>query len=99
METDATLLVARFMPDGRLHRLPSRAAKRLVVLEHLAQLFEPGERYAERQVDAVLLGVLVPREDGGETDHVAVRRYLVDHGLMTRENGVYWRAGGWVAGT
>ena len=104
METDTTpadvpadVVVARFMPDGRLRRLPSKAAKRLVVLDHLAQRFEPGVRYPESQVDAVLLGVVVDRSEGGDTDHVSVRRYLVDHGLMTREGGVYWRTGGTVS--
>jgi hypothetical protein len=27
---------------------------------------------------------------------VSLRRYLVDAGLMARENGVYWRTGGYV---
>ncbi|MGZ4465584.1 MAG: DUF2087 domain-containing protein, partial [Nocardioides sp.] len=28
--------------DGRLHTIPSKRAKLLVVLDHLAQEFEPG---------------------------------------------------------
>ncbi len=91
METETTHLLERFMSGGRLRRMPSKAAKRFVVLEHLAQRFEPGERYAERQVDAALREALVSREEGGETDHVSVRRYLIDHGLMARQDGVYWR--------
>ena len=99
METDATLIVDRFMPSGRLQRLPSKQAKRLVVLDHLAQRFEPGRRYREKEVDEILLGLLVPREDGGEADHVSIRRYLVDYRLLHREAGEYWRSGGWVAGS
>lgn len=96
MVSDATaVLVDRFMPDGRLWRLPSKAAKRELVLRHVAELFEPGERYTEAQVDAVLLGVT----EGGETDHVTLRRYLVDYRLLDREAGEYWRSGGWVSGT
>ena len=96
MVSDATtVLVERFMPGGRLWRLPSKAAKRVVVLEHVSELFEPGERYTEAQVNAVLLGVT----EGGETDHVALRRYLVDYRLLEREAGEYWRSGGWVGGT
>ena len=94
METDTTQVVERFMADGRLRRLPSKAAKRFLVLEQVAQLFEPGVRYTERQVDAVLRGVVVDRSEGGDADHVAVRRYLIDHGLMSRDHGVYWRTGG-----
>jgi hypothetical protein len=25
-----------------------------------------------------------------------VRRHLVDEGLLSREDGLYWRSGGWV---
>jgi len=59
-----------------------------VVLEHLVRVFEPGVRYPEREVNA-LLAVWHP-------DVAALRRYLVDEGLLTREAGVYWRSGGWV---
>jgi hypothetical protein len=34
--------------------------------------------------------------EGGEADHAALRRYLVDHGLLSRSGGEYWRSGGWV---
>lgn len=95
MEQEELRLVERFMPHGRLLRIPSKAAKRQVVLQHLAHLFEPGVRYPERQVDEVLQGVC----EGGETDHVSVRRYLVDSQLLAREAGEYWRVGGWVDGT
>jgi hypothetical protein len=29
-------------------------------------------------------------------DHAALRRYLVDEGFLTRDNGEYWRSGGTV---
>lgn len=95
MSADTDDLVRRFMPEGTLLRLPSKHAKRLVVLERVAERFEPGVRYPERQVDEVLRALT----DGGEADHVSLRRYLVDSCLLAREDGVYWRSGGWVAGT
>jgi len=72
--------------DGRLRSIPRRRAKRLVVLDHIAQSFEPGQTYPERQVDAVLSDF--------HPDHAALRRYLVDDGFLTREANVYWRSGG-----
>lgn len=54
--------------------------------------FEPGRRFAEKEVDVVLRAWCA----GGAADHVSVRRYLVDEGLLSRERGVYWRSGGWV---
>lgn len=62
------------------------------MLEHVVRSFEPGTRYAEKQVDE-------PLRDwcgGGEIDHVTLRRQLVDEDLLAREGGEYWRTGGWV---
>ncbi|MGZ4477872.1 MAG: DUF2087 domain-containing protein [Nocardioidaceae bacterium] len=88
-------ILSVFMPDGRLTRTPAKAGKRDIVLEAVAQWFEPGERYAEQEVDAILIRLTV----GGEADHVTLRRYLVDRQLLAREAGQYWRTGGWVTGT
>jgi hypothetical protein len=72
--------------DGALHTIPARHAKLLVVLDRLAQEFEPGRTYPEAEVNEVL-GRFHP-------DVAALRRYLVDNGFMTREDSVYWRSGG-----
>ncbi|MGH2752688.1 MAG: DUF2087 domain-containing protein [Actinomycetota bacterium] len=66
--------------------IPVQHSKRAIVLDHLAQDFEPGKRYPEKEVNSIL---------GRYHDDVAaLRRYLVDEGFMEREAGVYWRAGG-----
>jgi hypothetical protein len=75
-----------FLVDGRLVSIPAAHSKRRVVLEHIAMAFEPGVRYPEREVNAVLRA--------WHPDHAALRRYLVDEELMAREGGVYWRIGG-----
>jgi hypothetical protein len=77
-----------FTEDGRLHTIPSKRAKLLVVLDHIAQSFEPGQRYAEAEVNLVL-GRINP-------DYAALRRYLVDNQFLAREAGYYWRSGGTV---
>lgn len=79
-----------FVRGGRLVRFPTQAAKRQAVLEHVAQSFEPGRRYPEVDVNAVLRAWC----EGGEADHVALRRYLIDAGLLSRDAGLYWRSGG-----
>ena len=68
--------------------MPTKRAKRLVVLDHIAQSFELGQVYPERQVDEILKGF--------HDDHAALRRYLVDEGFLTRDEGYYWRSGGTV---
>ncbi|MCW2695212.1 MAG: putative regulator, ArsR family [Modestobacter sp.] len=75
-----------FLREGRLVSVPAQQSKRLVVLDHIVRVFEPGVRYPEREVNA-LLRAWYP-------DVAALRRYLVDEGLLTRDAGVYWRSGG-----
>jgi hypothetical protein len=74
--------------DGRLVRIPVKRAQRLLVLDRLAQEFEPGTRYSERQVNAALRRF--------HDDVAALRRYLVDEGMLDRAKGEYWRSGGTV---
>jgi hypothetical protein len=75
-----------FVRDGRLTSIPAVRSKRLVVLDWLAQDFEPGRRYPEREVNEVLRR----RHD----DTATLRRALVDEGFMDRAAGRYWRTGG-----
>ena len=86
---DERILGRFFDDDGRLHTMPSKRAKLLVVLDRLAQEFDLGVVYSEGQVDEVLLRF--------HPDHAALRRYLVDEGFLTRDAGFYWRSGGTVA--
>ena len=72
--------------DGRLVQIPAKRAKRLVVLDLIARVFEPGERYPELEVNALLRAF--------HDDVAALRRYLVDEGFLDRADGVYWRTGG-----
>jgi hypothetical protein len=90
-------VVGRFLRGGRQVAIPAARSKRLVVLDHLAGLFEPGRRYPEREVNEIL-GAVHP-------DYAMLRRYLVDDGFLARadEAGsgsrsvkVYWRTGGTV---
>lgn len=80
------VILARFFERDRLREIPANRSKRLVVLERIVQEFEPGLRYDEREVNRRLQLV--------HPDHAALRRYLVDEGLMTRADGAYWRSGG-----
>ena len=74
--------------DGRLASIPTARSKRLVVLDFLSGRFEPGRRYGEPAVNEVLAGF--------HPDYAALRRYMVDEGVLARDEGVYWRTGGTV---
>jgi hypothetical protein len=86
-EADARVL-RTFVREGRITSIPMARAKRLVVLDWLAQRFEPGRRYSEQMVNAII-GQL-------HADTAAWRRHLVDEGFMDRDHGEYWRTGGTV---
>jgi hypothetical protein len=72
--------------DGRLRSIPAKHSKLLVVLDRLAQEFEPGRTYPEAEVNQTL--------ERFHPDFAALRRYLVENDFMTREDNVYWRSGG-----
>jgi hypothetical protein len=84
---DAKVLRA-FVRDGQLLSIPTARSKRLVVLDRLAQEFEPGRRYRESTVNLML--------GRWHADTAALRRYLVDEGFLDRADGEYWRTGGTV---
>jgi hypothetical protein len=85
-ETPEERVRRTFLKDGRLVSIPTQRSKRLVILDVLAQEFEPGRRYPEKEVNR--------RLRAWHPDHAALRRYLVDEGFMERDQGGYWRAGG-----
>src|SRR5215470_8801530 len=81
--------VRAFVSHGRITAIPAKRTRRRLLLDQVAQAFEPGRRYPEAAVDEILKQVF--------DDHCALRRYLVDEQFMSRTAaGVYWRAGGTV---
>lgn len=81
-------VLSRFVQDGRIVIMPTKHTKRLVVLDHVVQAFDLGTTYPETEVNRILMGYF--------DDYVALRRYLVELGFLTREANVYWRSGGTV---
>jgi hypothetical protein len=89
-------VLRRFVRGGRLLSIPVARAKRLLVLDHLAGLFEPGRRYLESEVNETLRTY--------HPDYATLRRYLVDEGFLDRADETeasgsrsvkrYWRSGG-----
>jgi len=74
--------------DGRLTQMPRKHRKKLVVLDHVSRVFEPGARYQESEVNALCRSF--------HDDVAMLRRALVDEAFLAREDGVYWRIGGTV---
>ncbi len=83
---DEARILRRYFRGGRLTQIPSQLARRRVVLDRLAQEFDVGSRYSERQVNAILRRF--------HEDVASLRRFLVDEGFLDRAAGEYWRSGG-----
>ncbi|CAL9609656.1 DUF2087 domain-containing protein [Streptomyces sp. enrichment culture] len=80
-------LLRTFVRGDRLIKLPSQWGRRRVVLQHLThRTFATDTTYDERTVNEKLKAWC----EGANTDHVTVRRYLVDLCLLGREGGRYW---------
>lgn len=77
-----------FLGHGRIEVMPAKQSRRRLLLDQIAQAFEPGVRYCERRV-SLFLGAIHP-------DHATLRRYLVDDEFLSRSGGQYWRSGGTV---
>lgn len=75
-----------YFSGARLTAMPRPGRKRQIALEHIVQIFEPGRRYAEVDVNLMLRAVW--------DDVAALRRYLVEAALLDRAAGEYWRIGG-----
>lgn len=77
-------VVRSFIRDEWLVSIPARARKRQVILRYLVERCFPEDRaYPEKEVNQ-RLALYHP-------DVAALRRYLVEGGLMTRQAGEYRR--------
>lgn len=72
-----------FLDGERLKGIPASRKKREVVLRWLAERFEHGVRYPEKEVNAII--------GRHHHDFETLRRELIGYGLLARERGVYWR--------
>ncbi|MBN2043515.1 MAG: metalloregulator ArsR/SmtB family transcription factor [Anaerolineales bacterium] len=75
-----------FFKHGRLVQFPAQLKKRLVILEKIAEEFEPGREYSEREVNHILLDF--------NDDVATLRRGMIEHNIMTRDKGIYRKVSG-----
>ena len=78
-------VIRAFIRDDRLVSIPAREKKRRVILRYLVDsCFAEDRGYPEREVNQRLALF--------HSDVAALRRYLIEAGLMTRQAGEYRRA-------
>jgi hypothetical protein len=85
-EENAEILKAYFKqgPDGPLSEFPKKQKRKAAILRQLIKRFDAGREYSEKEVNEIL-GEAHP-------DYVTLRRYLIDYGLLEREEdgSQYW---------
>jgi hypothetical protein len=82
--------VRAFIRSGRITAVPARQTRRRLLLDQVAQAFEPGRRYSQEAVNDILRPLF--------DDYCALRRYLVDEDFLSRTpGGIYWRIGATVS--
>ncbi|HEX5014296.1 MAG TPA: DUF2087 domain-containing protein [Candidatus Limnocylindrales bacterium] len=83
--TELEKVIRSFVRDGRLVSIPAKPSKRELLLPWLLDECFPEDRdYEEKEINQ-RLALWYP-------DVSALRRYLIDAGLMTRDQGIYRRA-------
>ncbi|MFD2170431.1 DUF2087 domain-containing protein [Tumebacillus lipolyticus] len=85
--SESEKILQKYFPDGTSGPLKTFALKekqRLVVLQEIAKRFQPDHFYSEKEVNQILEPVY--------DDHVMIRRYLVEYGLLQRkpDGSQYW---------
>ncbi|HVN15340.1 MAG TPA: DUF2087 domain-containing protein [Anaerolineales bacterium] len=79
------VLASYLNSDGTVKQIPSQPAKLKIILQYLAEAFEPSVNYTEKEVNTILRRFHV--------DVSSLRRYLIDAELLKRESdgSRYWR--------
>ncbi len=74
-------VIRDFFTGDRLRDIPAQRKRRVIVLQHLMERFDPERTYKESEVNELLR----PAHD----DVATLRRELVDYGYMQRDRGIY----------
>lgn len=85
-EEDARKVLKNYLnADGTIKQIPQMGNKLLIILNFIVEAFSFDANYTEKEVNTILRRFHV--------DTAALRRYLVDYGLMARESDGtrYWR--------
>lgn len=76
-------ILSNFVENGRITQIPARYKKQFVIMKWVANQLEFDRRYPEAELNDILKQI--------NPDFASLRRYLIDHKLMARENNSYWR--------
>ncbi len=72
-----------FFEYGKLKAIPAQRKKERIVLEHIAEAFEYGRTYTEREVNIIIADF--------HDDFCTIRRDMIGEKLLERNAQTYWR--------
>jgi ArsR family transcriptional regulator, arsenate/arsenite/antimonite-responsive transcriptional repressor len=71
-----------FMPYGKVDKMPVQRKKRRIILDKIAECFEPGKNYTEKEVNLIIADF--------HDDFCTIRREMICEKIMQRDKGIYW---------
>lgn len=74
-------VIESFFEGGKLKSIPAQRKKERIILERIAECFEAGRDYSEREVNIIIADF--------HDDFCTIRRDMIAEKLLSRENGVY----------
>ncbi|MET3289967.1 UNVERIFIED_CONTAM: DNA-binding CsgD family transcriptional regulator [Brevibacillus sp. OAP136] len=86
-EEESEAILRTYFPDGldgMMTEFPKKEKRKVVIMRHVIKRFDPKQTYTENEVNEIL--------GTAYSDHVTLRRYLVDYGFMNRkaDGSSYW---------
>jgi len=74
-------VLSTFMQHGKLKTIPAQLKKKYIILEEICKSFETERQYTEKEVNMIIADY--------HDDFCAIRRYMVDFGLLCRKDRIY----------
>lgn len=76
-------VIDSFFEYGKLKSIPAQRKKERIILEVIAEQFEIGRTYTEREVNLIIADF--------HDDFCTIRRDMISEKLLARENCIYWK--------
>ena len=72
-----------FDENGKLKHIPAKQSKKIEVLKLIAESFDPCKRYSEKELNEIISKI--------NEDTAAIRRHMIEFGIMERnKESYYW---------
>ncbi len=83
-EKEKVILIKKYFDGHRLISFPKKQKRKLILLQHIAEMFDMEKIYSDKEVNELLKNVF--------HDYVTIRRYLIEYKFLNRktDGSEYW---------